>query len=50
VITAHNVNLIGYRTGLRGLHSKLILHQRTGYIIQMGRYLALTAFLVLSIE
>jgi hypothetical protein len=45
VDTTHVGNLIGYRAGRRGLHGKLFLHLRTGYIIQMGRYLALTAFL-----
>lgn len=43
----HLGNLIGYRAGRRGLHGKLFLHLRTGYIIQMGRYLALAAFLSL---
>jgi hypothetical protein len=45
VDTIHLSNLIGYRAGRRGLHGKLFLHLRTGYIIQMGRYLALAAFL-----
>jgi hypothetical protein len=46
VDTTHIGNLIGYRAGRRGLHGKLALHLRTGYIIQMGRYLALAGFLV----
>jgi hypothetical protein len=47
VDTTHVGNLIGYRAGRRGLHGKVFLHLRTGYIIQMGRYLALAAFLSL---
>jgi hypothetical protein len=47
VDTTHVGNLIGYRAGRRGLHGKLFLHLRTGYIIQMGRYLALAALLTL---
>jgi len=46
VDTTHIGNLIGYRAGRRGLHGKLAMHLRTGYIIQMGRYLALAGFLV----
>ena len=47
VDTTHFGNLLGYRAGRRGLHGKLYLHQRTGYIIQMGRYFALAIFLIL---
>jgi hypothetical protein len=47
VDTTHLGNLIGYRAGQRGLHGKLFMHLCTGYIIQMGRYLALAAFLIL---
>jgi hypothetical protein len=47
VDTTHFGNLLGYRAGRRGLHGKLYLHQRTGYVIQMGRYIALAIFLVL---
>ena len=46
VITTHLGNLLGYRAARRGLHGKLYLHLRTGYIIQMGRYVALTIFLI----
>jgi hypothetical protein len=46
VITTHLGNLLGYRAARRGLHGKLYLHQRTGYIIQMGRYVALAIFLI----
>jgi len=37
---------LGYRAARRGLHGKLYLHQRTGYVIQMGRYVALAIFLI----
>jgi len=47
VITTHLGNLIGYRASQKGLHGKLFLHLRTGYIIQMGRYLALAALLII---
>jgi hypothetical protein len=47
VDTTHLGNLIGYRAGRHGLHGKLFLHQRTGYLMQMGRYMALTFFLIL---
>jgi hypothetical protein len=47
VDTTHFGNLLGYRAGRRGLHGKLYLHQRTGYVIQMGRYFALAIFLIL---
>jgi hypothetical protein len=43
----HLGNLIGYWASRRGLHGKLFLHQRTGYVIQMGRYAAVAVFLVL---
>jgi hypothetical protein len=46
VDTTHLGNLFGYRAGRYGLHGKLFLHLRTGYLIQMGRYLALAAFLI----
>jgi hypothetical protein len=46
VDTTHIGNLLGYRAGRQGLHGKLFLHQRTGYVIQMGRYLALAVFLI----
>ncbi len=46
VITTHLGNLLGYKASRRGLHGKLYLHQRTGYVIQMGRYAALALFLI----
>jgi hypothetical protein len=47
VAMTHLGNLLGYRAGRHGLHGKLYLHQRTGYVIQMSRYLALAVFLIL---
>ena len=47
VITTHLGNLLGYRAGRRGLHGKLYLHLRTGHLVQMGRYLALSLFLII---
>jgi hypothetical protein len=46
VDTTHIGNLLGYRAARRGLHGKLYLHQRTGYVIQMSRYVALALFLI----
>jgi hypothetical protein len=46
VITTHLGNIFGYRAGRYGLHGKLLMHLRTGYLIQMGRYLALAVFLI----
>ena len=45
VDTTHLGNLIGYRASHRGLHGKLYIHQRTGYLVQMGRYIALAVLL-----
>ncbi len=47
VNTQHLTNVIGYRASRRGLHGKLFLHQRTGLIIQSGRYLATALFLLI---
>ncbi len=47
VDTTHLGNIIGYWAGRHGLHGKQFLHLRTGYLIQMGRYLALTVFISL---
>ncbi len=47
VSTTHLGNLFGYRAGRHGLHGKIYLHQRTGYLMQMGRYLSLSVFLIL---
>ena len=47
VSTTHLGNLLGYRAGRHGLHGKIYLHQRTGYLMQMGRYFSLSLFLIL---
>ena len=50
VDTQHISNWIGYRAGRRGIHGKLWMHQRTGYLMQSGRYFSIALFLlVLSI-
>ncbi|MDO9257501.1 MAG: hypothetical protein Q7U54_18430 [Bacteroidales bacterium] len=50
VCTQHLTNLTGYIASRKGLHGKLFLHQRTGYLIQSGRYLSISLLLlVLSI-
>ena len=41
----HLSNLLGYVAGRRGIHGQVWLHQRTAYLTQMGRYLALAGFL-----
>lgn len=46
VITTHLGNLLGYRAARRGLHGKLYLHLRTGYLVQLSRYVALSLFLI----
>ena len=47
VCTQHLSNLIGYKVSKKGLHGKLWLHLRTGYLIQSGRYLSITLFLII---
>ncbi|HED06758.1 MAG TPA: hypothetical protein ENI57_01420 [Ignavibacteria bacterium] len=47
VIAQHLSNLIGYRVSRKGVHGKLLLHQRTGLLIQSGRYLSLSLFLLI---
>jgi len=44
--STHLGNLLGYRASRRGVHGKLYLHQRTGLLIQMGRYAALSVLLL----
>ncbi len=41
----HLSNLLGYVAARRGIHGQVWLHQRTAYLTQMGRYLALTCLL-----
>ena len=36
VDTTHLGNLLGYRAGRHGLHGKIYLHQRTGYLAARG--------------
>jgi hypothetical protein len=45
VIMQHLSNLTGYRISRKGVHGKLWMHQRTGLMIQSGRYLSITLFL-----
>jgi hypothetical protein len=47
VDSTHLGNLIGYKASRRGLHGKLYLHQRTGLMVQMGRYAATTVLLII---
>jgi hypothetical protein len=47
VCTQHLTNLTGYIASRKGLHGKLFLHQRTGYLIQFGRYFSFAVFLLL---
>jgi hypothetical protein len=46
VDTQHISNLIGYVASRQGIHGKLWMHQRTGYLVQSGRYFSVTLFLV----
>ncbi len=45
--STHLGNIIGYKASRRGLHGKLYLHLRTGLLVQMGRYAAMTLFLII---
>ena len=47
VCTQHLTNLTGYIASRKGLHGKLFLHQRTGYLIQSGRYFSIALFLLI---
>ena len=47
VCTQHLTNLTGYIASRKGLHGKLLLHQRTGYLIQSGRYFSIGVFLLI---
>ncbi len=47
VNTQHLSNLTGYRFSRKGLHGKIWMHQRTGYLVQSGRYFATFIFLFL---
>ncbi len=45
VSATHLGNLIGYVGGRRGIHGRVWMHQRTGYVVQAGRYVGVTALL-----
>ena len=47
VDTQHLNNLLGYRASRKGIHGKLWMHQRTGFLIQSGRYTSIALFLLL---
>ena len=47
VSTQHLNNLFGYIASRKGLHGKLWLHQRTGYLIQSGRYFSVAILLLI---
>jgi len=47
VITQHMNNLFGYIASRKGLHGKLWLHQRTGYLIQSSRYFSIAILLLI---
>jgi len=47
VCTQHLNNLFGYIASRKGLHGKLWLHQRTGYLIQSGRYFSIAILLLI---
>jgi hypothetical protein len=42
----HINNIIGYIASRKGLHGKLYLHLRTGYMIQSARYFSITILLI----
>lgn len=45
VNTQHLSNLLAYRFSRKGIHGKIWMHQRTGYLVQSGRYFATFIFL-----
>jgi hypothetical protein len=45
VSATHVGNLIGYVGSRRGIHGRVWMHQRTGYVVQAGRYVGVTALL-----
>ncbi len=47
VNTQHINNLISYRISRKGIHGKIWMHQRTGYLVQSGRYFATFIFLLI---
>lgn len=49
VDSMHLGNLFGYRASRRGVHGKILLHQRTAYRIQAGRYASLSLLLLVLV-
>ena len=47
VNTQHISNLISYRMSRTGIHGKIWMHQRTGYLIQAARYFSTFIFLLI---
>jgi hypothetical protein len=45
VSATHLGNLIGYVACRRGINGQVWMHQRTGYLLQAGRYVGVTALL-----
>jgi hypothetical protein len=45
VSATHLGNLLGYVGSRRGIHGRVWMHQRTGYVVQAGRYVGVTALL-----
>ena len=46
VDTQHLNNLMGYRASRKGLHGKLRMHLRTGYLVQSSRYFSIAILLL----
>jgi len=42
----HLSNLIGYKASRKGVHGKLYMHIRTGYLVQAGRYFSIMILLL----
>lgn len=47
VNTQHISNLISYKFSRKGIHGKILMHQRTGYYVQSARYFATFIFLLI---
>lgn len=47
VNTQHISNLISFKISRKGIHGKIWMHQRIGYLIQSGRYFATFVFLLI---
>lgn len=46
-LTMHLGSFVGYRGSRRGIHGRIAMHLRTGYVVQAGRYLSLTILLAI---